>query len=373
MLRKVDFKEVHRVEGDMVRSDALRTFDTTVVELGGDPASLLAKANISSMALSNPDSVFPYRSMIRLLEISSAELNCAEFGLKLASHQGGTRVLGPLHVAMRNAKTVGEAFNYCAAHLRVYSSAIRIQMESDENAHRQFMRFEILLSGNLHYRQAVENSLGLTHQAILTLSHGLAGADEIWFTHSRLAPLSVYRKFFGAPVRFEMPFNAVFMRRRDLALPIIDQDPQLYHLASSFINLQFPPEQHDLTTRVRALSERLLPIGLCTQDEVAERLCLHPRTLQRKLKLEGASFEEIKDGVRRDAALRYLSMPSIPFTRIAAMLGYSESAVLIRSCQRWFSNSPRVVREHLLMEKTLVPLDTNFRTDRLPHQIVSPP
>ena len=69
--------------------------------------------------------------------------------------------------------------------------------------------------------------------------------------------------------------------------------------------------------------------------------------MQRKLKTEGTSFEQIKDEVRRDVALRYLGMPDIPFTRIASMLGYSESAVLVRSCQRWFANSPRAIREQL--------------------------
>jgi AraC-like DNA-binding protein len=231
----------------------------------------------------------------------------------------------------------------------VYSSAIRIQMENDAGMDRKFMRFEILLDGGMVQRQTVENSLALTHQAILTLSHGAAGGDEIWFTHSRLASLSAYKKFFGVAVCFEMPFNAVFMRNCDLALPIVDNDPQLYQLASSYISLQYPPEEQYLATRVRALIDRLLRVRQCTQDEVADRLCMHPRTLQRKLKAEGTSFEDIKDGVRRDLALQYLSMPTIPFSRVARMLGYSESTVFVRSCQRWFHRSPRMMREQLLI------------------------
>ena len=258
---------------------------------------------------------------------------------------------------MRNAKTVGDAYDYCAAHLSVYSAAIRIQMENDAGRDRKFMRFEVLLGGGMVQRQTVENSLGLTHQALLTLSHGAAGADEIWFTHSRLAPEIAYQKFFGVPVQFEMPFNAVFMRNRDLALPIIDNDPQLYQLASSYINLQFPPVEQYLTARVRMLIARLLPLGQCSQDVVAERLCMHARTLQRKLKAEGAAFEMIKDGVRQDLALQYLSMSAIPFSKIAAMLGYSDSTVFMRSCQRWFHHSPRSMREQLRSEREMTSLN----------------
>src|ERR1700761_1976558 len=73
----------------------------------------------------------------------------------------------------------------------------------------------------------------------------------------------------------------------------------------------------------------------------AGELCMHPRTLQRRLKFEGRKFESIKDEVRREAALRYLQQPNVPFTEIASRLGYSEQSVLIRSCDRWFSASPR--------------------------------
>ena len=337
----------HIAEEEFVRSDALRNYCDTVRIMGGQPEALLAKVNIGATALETADAVFPYRSMIRLLELTASELDCPDFGLKLASHQEGTRVLGPLHVAMHNAKTVGDAFDYCAAHLRVYSSAIGIQMENDKPADRKFMRFEILLGGGTMQRQAVENALGLTHQAMHYLSHGTAGAAEVWFVHSRLAPMSVYREFFSAPVRFEKPFNAVFMNNCDLALQTSMHDQQVYELASSYIDLRFPPLPPVLAMRVRTLAARLLPMGQCTQEEVAEKLSIHPRTLQRKLKKEGTSFEQIKDEVRRDAALRYLSMPGIPFTRVASMLGYSESAVLIRSCQRWFANSPRMIREQL--------------------------
>ena len=66
---------------------------------------------------------------------------------------------------------------------------------------------------------------------------------------------------------------------------------------------------------------------------------------QRRLREENTSFEAIKDDVRRDAALRYLSQPDIPLTRVAALLGYSEPSVLTRRCKVWFASSPRQIRE----------------------------
>jgi AraC-like DNA-binding protein len=73
-------------------------------------------------------------------------------------------------------------------------------------------------------------------------------------------------------------------------------------------------------------------------------LGMHPRTLQRRLRSEGESVESIKDSVRRDIALRYLTQTSMPLIRVAKALGYSETSALSRSCYRWFALSPRQLR-----------------------------
>jgi AraC-like DNA-binding protein len=51
--------------------------------------------------------------------------------------------------------------------------------------------------------------------------------------------------------------------------------------------------------------------------------------------------------VRRDVALHYLQQPEVPLVRVTEMLGYSETSVLSRSCLRWFSASPRRLRNDL--------------------------
>jgi AraC-like DNA-binding protein len=132
-----------------------------------------------------------------------------------------------------------------------------------------------------------------------------------------------------------------------LARPISDPDPQLYELATSFIDTRFPSATMTVTTRVRSIIAKLLIEGQCTNSQVAATLGVHLRTLQRWLRQEGESLEGIKDSVRRDIALRYLRQSDVPLIRVAEMLGYSESSVLSRSCYRWFAASPRQLRSRL--------------------------
>jgi AraC-like DNA-binding protein len=100
-----------------------------------------------------------------------------------------------------------------------------------------------------------------------------------------------------------------------------------------------------LSERVRVLISRYLETEDCTSERIASEICVHPRTLQRRLQREGQSFESIKSAVRREVALRYLQRTQIPFAQIAERLGYSEHSVLSRSCYRWFAATPRKLRE----------------------------
>jgi AraC-like DNA-binding protein len=329
---------------DLVRIDALRNFRNVVEGLRGDPDELLVKSQIEPELLENRHAAIAYRRMAYLLERGASELGCPDFGLRLAAAQEGAKVLGPVQVAMANSNSLGDAFRYCAAHIQAYSSATQIGLERDDKDRRTFMRFEVLLSRLPYQRQVVEHALLLTQHAAHALTRGHAQAQEIWLSHGPLMPHSTYRNYFDATVRFGMPFNGLFFSDRDLDCPLTEADPQLYELATSYIESHFPSVRLTLSTRVRTITARLLAVGQCTNDRVASALDMHPRTLLRRLSEEGESFESIKDSVRRDIALRYLSQSDVPLTRVAELLGYSEASFLSRSCARWFSASPRQLR-----------------------------
>ncbi|WP_420799574.1 AraC family transcriptional regulator [Noviherbaspirillum sedimenti] len=327
--------------------EALRdTFPRAVSDLGGTPDLLLHKEHITPSILQESNAVISYRAVISLLERASDELNCPDFGLKLAGYSGdGITVLGPLEIAMRNSKTLADAYDYCAKNLQVYSPAVHISVGRDFGEGQSSIVFDILLDGVPRQRQTVEHALGLTHLGVKSLSRDKVQPQEVWFSHSPLAPLNVYRLFFGVPVKFGMPANALLFGKDDLQKPIANRNPQIYEMACSFIDTKFPSPSVLLATQVRIILGRLLATGRCTQINVADMLAMHPRTFQRRLKEEGTSFEELVDATRREIALRNLTDTSVSLTRIAEKLGYSETSVLTRSCYRWFSSSPRQLRK----------------------------
>jgi AraC-like DNA-binding protein len=328
----------------MVCVDVLYRFPDVVAQLGGDANALLSEVQINPASLNNRDAVIPHRTYVRLLERTAVELACPDFGMRLAAAQGGVKILGPLGYVMRNSRTLREAFRYCIEYVQGYSTAVQMGFEESTVPGSVFVRIEIPPTGLPKHSQRLERALLLTQHSALNISGGQARAREVWFTHEPVSPLSTYREYFGTEVRFEQGMSGVLFADSDLDLPTPKVDPQVYELAMNFIEHRFPATDAVFTPRIRVIVERLLFEGSCTHSEVASMLGIHPRALQRRLRAEGESFEAIKDGVRREIALRYLKDESIPLIRVAKMLGYSETSALSRSCYRWFSASPRQVR-----------------------------
>ncbi|MET0238449.1 MAG: AraC family transcriptional regulator [Sphingobium sp.] len=328
----------------VVRVDALRGVARLARQLGGDHDALLAKVWLDADVLASRHAAIPYHSFARLLEHGASDLGCPDFGMRLAAGPDGLKGLGPMEVAMRNSATLRDAFTYFTEHMRAYSNVAELAMTQDAATGTTTLRFHAHLPGTVPSVQATEYMLLLIQRSLAELSDGAVRARQIYMAHAPVAAPSAYEAHFGAPVRFGAEADMLLVDRAALDREIAGRDLLLYELATSFITVHYPPSRVDLSARVGAVIEHLIQQGSCSHNDVATALGMHPRALQRRLKLEGKSFEGVRDLVRRDMALRYLSESDMPLTHVARLLGYSDSSVLTRSCYRWFEASPRQIR-----------------------------
>jgi AraC-like DNA-binding protein len=335
---------------DIVHADTLRFFPELVEDLGGDPAALLRQVRIDPSAITKRGSILEYRAVVNLLENAATELKCPDFGLRLAALQGGTRVMGPIGVVMKNSKKVGQALGYCKQQIQAYSRATRVVFMPDRPNHKVLVGVEILLDRLPKKSQVIEHALLLASLNIIDISGGAARVRQVSLREQPVSAPSVYRAAFGCDVLFGAEADGLVLEEKDLVCPIIDPDEQIYEIATSFIADHYPPGTPPMHARVRGLVNRYLGSQDCTNERIAAELCMHPRTLQRRLKCEGKTFESIKEEVRREVVLRYLQRLDMPLTEVAEKLGYAEQSVLSRSCYRWFAASPRELRERTMAD-----------------------
>jgi AraC-like DNA-binding protein len=76
----------------------------------------------------------------------------------------------------------------------------------------------------------------------------------------------------------------------------------------------------------------------------ADALHMAPSTLQRRLAVDGTSFQALKDALRRDLAIVRLNTSSVPLPALADELGFADSAAFQHAFKSWTGSAPGVYR-----------------------------
>jgi AraC-like DNA-binding protein len=220
-------------------------------------------------------------------------------------------------------------------------------------------------------RQACEaaiGGLGLLHKGTsLTLqtngrtarlNFAFAGRSSVDPQQHTLGSLAVLRSVAlraGAPeavsARFSQPYGRASAGLEETFGPslefgcdcdgiVIDREILDHRMGAPDITLN-GADPVETAASLGALVKELLPYGGVTVDRVARLLRMSTRTLQRRLRDFGFSFEEIVDDVRRVEAIRRIGSGESSAMEIAFLLGYSDQAHFSRAFRRWVGMSPR--------------------------------
>ena len=79
-------------------------------------------------------------------------------------------------------------------------------------------------------------------------------------------------------------------------------------------------------------------------EAVAGNFNISVRTLQRKLKDEGASYVQIVEKVRKSLAVHYMQNSSSSVKEISTILGYAEPSAFVRAFKKWTGKTPTAYR-----------------------------
>jgi AraC-like DNA-binding protein len=85
-------------------------------------------------------------------------------------------------------------------------------------------------------------------------------------------------------------------------------------------------------------------------DDLAQLLAMHRRTLNRRLKAEGITFQRVLDEVRFEIARDLLANSNVHLDDVAATLGYAAVTPFMRTFRRWSGTTPGQWRRSVLAE-----------------------
>jgi AraC-like DNA-binding protein len=95
---------------------------------------------------------------------------------------------------------------------------------------------------------------------------------------------------------------------------------------------------------VRQTVDALLRLGSLHLAAAAEAAGMSARSFQRRLAETGASFGQIVDAARFEAARSMLADPAVKVIEVSAQLGYNDSANFTRAFRRWTGLPPQEFR-----------------------------
>lgn len=243
--------------------------------------------------------------------------------------------MGVLGEAMKASRTVGAALETFAT----------FQHRNSDAAAAFLLEHGALTSlGYVVYRKDIDH-LDLAYDVAMAfawnLLRELCGAEwkasEVIFAKAQPADRLPYRRQFQAPLRFNQDHCAVRFPMRWLDRPVARADMSRPEVPPA---LAVEAAEVDLVHLTHRHLRLLLLDGKNSGDHLAKKLSLHRRTLNRRLKDQGTTFQQILDEVRFEVARQLLGNTEMPIPDIATALCYSEVSAFTHAFRRWTGTSP---------------------------------
>lgn len=329
----------------VIRATSLANYPSLVSELGGDPSDLLRASGIRPDDVGRRDVFLSYRNVVHAIESGAEATRTPDFGRRLAQRQG-IEILGPVGVAARTAARVSDAFTILDRFMAAYSPAISARITPLDNPERRFFEFQIHIDRLPPHPQTIELSLGVGLRIFRFLLGSSYAPLLVHMPHEPLTSVPDYERYFSSPPRFAERAAGFTIRAADLDCSL-DQDELAHQAVVQYLSSVITRHDPGIAGQVQDAIRHLLPTGEASLELTASHLSLHPKTLQRRLAVEGTTFAALMDRIRRESAERYLRDTDMSLTHLTHELGYAEQAVLTRACRRWFGHGPAAHRRAL--------------------------
>jgi AraC-like DNA-binding protein len=313
-----------------------------LAELGYEPTAVLEELGFDPAMFDNPDLVIPYVRRSELIQQCVHKTQCAHFGL-LIGQQTGLSAFGLMGYLVQQSPNVVTALKTLVhyAHLHVRGAVISFEEVDDE----AFLGYSIYQPDVEAYEQIADGAVAIAYNILRKLCGPNWSPTDVNFAHRKPADVRPYQQFFKASLKFDAERNGVLFSAKWLQQPVLGADTELHRLLQKQIDQIETHCSGDFVEQVQRVLHTSLFTQKTTADHIAALFSLHPRTLHRRLKANGTSFQQLVDNVRFEIARQSLENSSLEVTQIAAMLHYADPSAFTRAFRRWSGTTPALWRK----------------------------
>lgn len=316
-----------------------------VKSVGVEPQDLYRAVNFDPALLSNPDNRIPFSQLVAFYEHGARLTGDDAFGLHIGERVK-PELFDVLGYVVINSPTFGEAIDRLIRYHSIWSDGAFYRLEiSGPRAHLTYEYIDELIDERRHDSE-------MTLSILVSFARRGTGVDwtphEVSFQHSKPPNIIEHQRIFRSQVHFDRPINELIFDSSLLALKMMKADPGLCLILDRHAQelLSRRPHADSLINQVRQLLGEALNVGDDPRIEtISRKLGISVRTLQRKLKEEDTSHQELLDETRSVLSKRFLQESKIAICEVAYLLGFSEPSAFHRAFRRWTGVTPKEFRK----------------------------
>ncbi len=321
-----------------IRAGAFEGFRSLLCEYGIEPGALLEQVGIEEMSLKFPETQIATDKYRHALNLAAELTGEPHFGL-LMSQKQTLHKFGAIGYLMMHANTVGQSIACLDQYLRIHDAGSNAVIDITNKTALWTVSLRVVSSESTV--QHTEMALGLAAKIIRIISSETWRPSAIYFEHAKPKSTHAHEKIFKCPVYFEQAANALEFPEQLLRTKLPSADRGLYQIIQSHIEGIAKEKGDGFVGLVKQSIQESLEDGKPCLQDTAKKFGMSAAQLQRKLKQEGAAFQDAVQDVRHGLACKYLAGTDMPLATIATLLAYAEPAVFSRSFKRNCGVTPR--------------------------------
>jgi AraC-like DNA-binding protein len=251
---------------------------------------------------------------------------------------------GAFGLAWKSALNLRGSYERAERYARVLTSVAAYEVEPTNkgafiNLHR---------SGDRRLGMRLSNEATIASIASLSrqVSTGEFKPIAVYFKHSAPKSIVDHELYFECPTYFDSDRDALLVSSKTLQTPNKQGDDSISKFFDTHLQAQLEnfEDNNPLDKQVRMEISHSLSEGVPMVSDVAQRLYMSGRTLQRKLSEQGYSYQTLVDESRRQLAERLLRQSDYSLADVAFLTGFSEQSAFTRAFKRWEGQTPRSFR-----------------------------
>ncbi|KAB1853678.1 AraC family transcriptional regulator [Acinetobacter tandoii] len=328
-----------------IRAASLGGFEELVRSYSVNPIEILKQVGILPSLLRDPDAFIHYDHYLSLLE--NAALHCQEecFGLKLGALQN-ISTIGLIGVYMSRQATILDALRVAQKYVYLHAEGVvfHVSEVSEQLCKLTFVR---LSEYNVEVPQKSQLAICLVTNILKDLIGPAWHAEKIHLKQHAPKHPKVFTDHFACRVEFKTEEDALYFPASFLThKPYAFNEDLVDQLIVQRLETQSSTKGDNDTSLIESSVRMLMATGDCSIENIALCMGMHPKKLQRLLKMQGTTYRDLLENVRKKEALRMINAGNVSLTDLALQLGYAELSIFSRNFKHWFGTSPSEWRDH---------------------------